>query len=77
MEAYRKAIELCPDHRAARHNLARPCLVLERFDEAIEHYEQLRRDRHPYVYTRTMDYKHIWMLEPAFQNESFDIRCNS
>ncbi len=43
VDAYRKAIELYPDHNAARHNLAGIYSNLERFDEAIEQLEELRR----------------------------------
>jgi tetratricopeptide (TPR) repeat protein len=42
-QAYRKALELYPDHSSARHNLALNYLLLGRYDEAVEHYEELRR----------------------------------
>jgi len=41
--AYQKAIEEYPDHTAARNNLAQQLANQERFDEAIEHFEELRR----------------------------------
>ena len=43
IEAYKKLLELYPDHNAARHNLALIYQRLERFDEAIEQLEELRR----------------------------------
>jgi serine/threonine protein kinase/tetratricopeptide (TPR) repeat protein len=44
VEAYRKAVELFPDHTSARNNLAQLYLRQERYDEAIVHLESLRRD---------------------------------
>jgi serine/threonine protein kinase/tetratricopeptide (TPR) repeat protein len=41
--AYRKAIELYTDHNSARNNLAVHLLGLGNFEQAIEHYEELRR----------------------------------
>ena len=41
-EVYRKTIELDPDARGARHNMARRLAIFERFDEAIELFEELR-----------------------------------
>jgi serine/threonine protein kinase/tetratricopeptide (TPR) repeat protein len=41
--AYRKAIELYPDHGSARHNLGNLLFGTERYDEAIEQLEELRR----------------------------------
>jgi serine/threonine protein kinase/tetratricopeptide (TPR) repeat protein len=43
IEAYRKALELYPDHASARHNLADVYLDLERLQEAIPQLEELRR----------------------------------
>ncbi len=43
IEAYRKALELYPDHGSARHNLGNLLFALERYDEAIEELEELRR----------------------------------
>jgi tetratricopeptide (TPR) repeat protein len=41
--AYRKAVELFPDHSSARNNLAQALSELRRYDESIEHLEELRR----------------------------------
>jgi tetratricopeptide (TPR) repeat protein len=41
--AYRAAIELYPNHDSARHNLGIEYLMLERWDDAIEQFELLRR----------------------------------
>ena len=41
--AYERAVELYPDHTSARNNLAQQLMNLERFDEAIRHFEELRR----------------------------------
>ncbi|MBZ5560013.1 MAG: protein kinase [Acidobacteriia bacterium] len=43
IEAYKKAIDLYPDHAAARHNLALLYTQLGRDSEAIPLYEELRR----------------------------------
>jgi tetratricopeptide (TPR) repeat protein len=43
IEAYKKALELYPDHASARFNLARRYLLLEHYDEAIEELKELRR----------------------------------
>jgi len=43
--AYQKAVELYPDHTAARNNLAQQLLNQERFGEAIDHLEELRRNK--------------------------------
>jgi len=40
--AYQKAVDAYPDHTAARNNLAQQLMILERFDEAIGHLEELR-----------------------------------
>jgi tetratricopeptide (TPR) repeat protein len=45
IEAYQKAVEAYPDHTAARNNLAQQLIGLERFDEAIDHLEELRRSK--------------------------------
>jgi len=45
IEAYQKAIDAYPDHTSARNNLAQQLLNLERFDEAIDHLEELRRSK--------------------------------
>ncbi len=45
IEAYRKAVELYPDHTAARNNLAFRCLLFERYEEAIKEGEELIRAR--------------------------------
>ncbi|HSF17695.1 MAG TPA: protein kinase [Vicinamibacteria bacterium] len=45
IEAYEKAIELYPDHGSARHNLGNLLFENERYDEAIEQLEELRRRR--------------------------------
>src|SRR5205823_12093536 len=41
--AYKTAVELYPDHASARHNLALVYSNLERYEDAIPHYEELRR----------------------------------
>ena len=43
IDAYQKAVDAYPDHTAARNNLAQQLMNLERFDEAIDHFEELRR----------------------------------
>jgi tetratricopeptide (TPR) repeat protein/TolB-like protein len=43
IEAYKKALELDPKHASARHNLARRYLLDERYQDAIPHFEELRR----------------------------------
>src|SRR5438045_1386104 len=43
IEAYKKALELYPDHASSRNNLALIYVQLERADEAIREYEELRR----------------------------------
>ena len=47
MEACRKNLELDPDARPPRHWLAVRLAFLERYDEAIEHWEWMRERRHP------------------------------
>jgi eukaryotic-like serine/threonine-protein kinase len=42
--AYERAINLYPDHGPARHNLANIYTELERYGEAITHYEELIRN---------------------------------
>ncbi len=42
IEAYEQAIELYPDHGSARHNLGNLLYETERYDEAIEQFEELR-----------------------------------
>jgi serine/threonine protein kinase/tetratricopeptide (TPR) repeat protein len=41
--AYKKAVELYPDHGSARNNLALAYYQLERYPEAIAEYEEVRR----------------------------------
>jgi eukaryotic-like serine/threonine-protein kinase len=43
VDAWKKAIELYPDHASARHNLGTLYNQLERFQEAIPLFEELRR----------------------------------
>ena len=43
MDAYAKCIELDPGHQACRHNLGLQYLLLERFREGVEQYEDLVR----------------------------------
>jgi len=43
IEAYRKAVELYPDHATARNNLAFRCMLFERYQEAIKEGEELIR----------------------------------
>jgi tetratricopeptide (TPR) repeat protein/tRNA A-37 threonylcarbamoyl transferase component Bud32 len=42
LDAYRRAIEIYPDHGSARHNLGNLLFVTERYEEAIEQLEELR-----------------------------------
>ena len=42
VKAYRKAIQLYPDHGSARHNLGNLFVAMESYDDAIEQLEQLR-----------------------------------
>jgi len=41
MEAFKKAVDLYPDHGSARHNLAFQYQQQEQYDQAIEHYRTL------------------------------------
>ena len=50
-ETYRKTIELDPDARGPRHNMARRLTMFERFDEAIELFEELRKLGTPFPNT--------------------------
>jgi serine/threonine protein kinase/tetratricopeptide (TPR) repeat protein len=43
IDAYKKALELYPDHSSSRNNLALIYLSLEQYDNAIREYEELRR----------------------------------
>jgi tetratricopeptide (TPR) repeat protein/TolB-like protein len=43
IEAYKKAVDLYPDHASSRHNLANIYDSLQRYQEAIPQYEELRR----------------------------------
>src|SRR5204863_4082329 len=43
IDAYRKVLDLYPDAASSRNNLALLLLRLERFDESIAQYEELRR----------------------------------
>jgi tetratricopeptide (TPR) repeat protein/TolB-like protein/predicted Ser/Thr protein kinase len=43
IQAYEQGLALHPEHQASRHNLAVQYWNLERFDKAVEHYEELRR----------------------------------
>ncbi len=43
IEAFKRAIELYPDHASARNNLALVYMRVERFDDAVREYEQLRQ----------------------------------
>ena len=43
IEAYKQGLALHPEHQASRHNLALQLLLLERFEEAIAQYDELRR----------------------------------
>jgi tetratricopeptide (TPR) repeat protein len=49
IQAYRKAVELYPDHAAAHNNLALIYLDLERWEEAIEEGENLIREGFEFV----------------------------
>ena len=43
IEAYKQGLSLHPEHQASRHNLGLQFLLLERFPEGIEQYEELVR----------------------------------
>src|SRR5439155_3968962 len=43
INAYKKAVDLYPDHSSARHNLALIYMRLERYDEAAREYEEVLR----------------------------------
>jgi tetratricopeptide (TPR) repeat protein len=45
IEAYRQGLKLHPEHQASRHNLGLIFILLERFPEALEQYEELVRRR--------------------------------
>jgi tetratricopeptide (TPR) repeat protein len=49
IEEYSRAVEMFPDHTAARHNLATQLTNLERYGEAIPHLEQLRALGHRFA----------------------------
>ena len=51
IESYAKGVELYPDHASARHNLANELQSLERFDEAIPHFEVLAERGHTFPQT--------------------------
>jgi len=53
LQAYRKAVELFPDHASARNNIAVVAMDLERFDEAIEQYEELKRQGMTFPWTHS------------------------
>jgi serine/threonine protein kinase/tetratricopeptide (TPR) repeat protein len=48
IDAYRRAVELYPDHDSARNNLARLYILLEKHEDAIVHLEELRRRADPF-----------------------------
>ncbi|MBI3491852.1 MAG: tetratricopeptide repeat protein [Acidobacteria bacterium] len=48
IDAYNKALELYPDHASSRNNLALAYYSLERYEDAIRHYEELRRRGMPF-----------------------------
>ncbi len=48
LQAYRKAVELYPDHNAARNNLALIYLDREEYGQAIRHLEELRSRSMPF-----------------------------
>ncbi|MGH9334490.1 MAG: tetratricopeptide repeat protein, partial [Vicinamibacteria bacterium] len=43
VDFYERALEVYPDHGSARHNLANILFATERYEEAIEQFEELRR----------------------------------
>jgi len=49
IEEYSQAVEMFPDHMAARHNLATQLMSLERYDEAIPHLEELQNLGHRFA----------------------------
>jgi eukaryotic-like serine/threonine-protein kinase len=51
IEAYNKALELYPDHASSRNNVGLIYFLLERFDDAIREFEELRRRHNPFTGT--------------------------
>jgi tetratricopeptide (TPR) repeat protein len=51
IEVYRQALKLDPDDPGSRNNMAVRLYLFEHVDEAIEHFEELRRRRYPFVLT--------------------------
>jgi len=49
IEEYSRAVEMFPDHMAARHNLASQLMGLERYDEALPHLEELQKLGHRFA----------------------------
>ncbi|NKB86772.1 MAG: protein kinase [Acidobacteria bacterium] len=49
IDEYTKAVEKFPDHMAARHNLAGQLVNVERYRDAIPHFEELRRLGHRFA----------------------------
>ncbi len=66
-EVYRKTIELDPDARGARHNMARRLAIFERFDEAIELFEELRELGHPFPPT------HLYLAQCYAQRGQYEV----
>jgi tetratricopeptide (TPR) repeat protein/tRNA A-37 threonylcarbamoyl transferase component Bud32 len=42
LDSYRRAIEIYPDHGSARHNLGHLLFLTERYEDAVEQFEELR-----------------------------------
>ena len=51
IDAYKKAIELFPDHASSKQNLALDYFLLERYDDAIRLYEDLRQRGFTFPFT--------------------------
>jgi len=49
IDEYSRAVEMFPDHMAARHNLASQLMSLERYDEALPHLEELQKLGHRFA----------------------------
>ncbi len=49
IDEYVRAVEMFPDHMAARHNLASQLMGLERYDEALPHLEELQKLGHRFA----------------------------
>ena len=79
MDAYKKAVELYPDHASARHNLALLYSQLNRESEAIPLYEELRRRgmAFPTTYTNlAVVYRNLGQFDKAYDVLQEYVRAN-